>query len=145
MIGLVMSVLIVANVVSGAVVAGYRRIGVLKSIGFTPAQVVTAYLARIGAPALFGCLIGVASATCLPIRCLRKSATIYGSDGQSVPLWVNVRCRRLMFVLVDVAALIPALRARLSAIQAIATGQAPSQGRGYAHTGWPQGCGCRGR
>ena len=35
-IGLAMSVLIVANVVSGAVVAGYRRIGVLKSIGFTP-------------------------------------------------------------------------------------------------------------
>ena len=35
-IGLVMSVLIVANVVSGAVVSGYRRIGILKSIGFTP-------------------------------------------------------------------------------------------------------------
>ncbi|MGA8461795.1 MAG: hypothetical protein WB800_40835, partial [Streptosporangiaceae bacterium] len=33
LIGLVMSVLIVANVVSGAVVAGTRRIGVLKSIG----------------------------------------------------------------------------------------------------------------
>ena len=37
-IGLVMSVLIVANVVSGAVVSGYRRIGILKSIGFTPAR-----------------------------------------------------------------------------------------------------------
>ena len=35
-----MSVLIVANVVTGAVVASYRRIGVLKSIGFSPAQVV---------------------------------------------------------------------------------------------------------
>ena len=35
-----MSVLIVINVVSAAVVAGYRRIGILKSIGFTPGQVV---------------------------------------------------------------------------------------------------------
>jgi len=40
LIGLVMSVLIVANVVSGAVVAGTRRIGVLKSFGFSPGQVV---------------------------------------------------------------------------------------------------------
>jgi hypothetical protein len=36
LLGLVMSVLIVGNVVSGAVVAGYRRIGILKSIGFQP-------------------------------------------------------------------------------------------------------------
>ena len=39
-IALVMSVLIVINVISGAVVAGTRRIGVLKSIGCTPGQVV---------------------------------------------------------------------------------------------------------
>jgi putative ABC transport system permease protein len=44
LIALVMSVLIVANVVSGAVAAGTRRIGVLKSIGFSPGQVVAAYL-----------------------------------------------------------------------------------------------------
>ncbi len=41
-IGLVLSVLTVANVVSGAVAAGYSRIGVLKSIGFTPGQIVAA-------------------------------------------------------------------------------------------------------
>ena len=42
-LGIVMAVLIVANVVGGAVVAGYRRIGILKSLGFTPAQVAAAY------------------------------------------------------------------------------------------------------
>ena len=41
-IALVISVLIVVNVVGGAVVAGTARIGVLKSIGFTPSQVVAA-------------------------------------------------------------------------------------------------------
>jgi putative ABC transport system permease protein len=40
LIGILMAVLIVTNVVSGAVVASYRRIGVLKSVGFSPAQVV---------------------------------------------------------------------------------------------------------
>jgi hypothetical protein len=54
-IGLIMSALIVINVVSGAVVAGYRRIGILKSIGFTPAQVVGSYAGLIAVPAVAGC------------------------------------------------------------------------------------------
>jgi putative ABC transport system permease protein len=131
-IGLVMSVLIVANVVSGAVVASYRRIGVLKSIGFTPAQVVTAYLARVGVPAVAGCALGVALGDFLAQPVLRKSATIYSVGGQSVPVWVDVAAPLLMCALVGLAALAPAMRAgRLSAVQAIATGQAPRQGRGY--------------
>ena len=48
LIGLVMAVLIVGNVISGAVIAQYQRIGVLKSLGLTPAQVVAVYLTRIG-------------------------------------------------------------------------------------------------
>ena len=59
-IGLVLAVLITASVVSAAVVASYRRIGVLKSIGFTPAQVTAAYLAQIGVPALAGAVAGTA-------------------------------------------------------------------------------------
>jgi len=133
LIGLVMAVLIVANVISGAVVASYRRIGVLKSIGFTPAQVVTAYLARVGAPAVAGCVLGVAAGNLLAIPVLRKTATIYSVGGQSVPVWVNAAAPLLMCALVGLAALAPALRAgRLSAIQAIATGHAPRAGRGYA-------------
>ena len=50
LIGLVMSVLIVVNVVSGAVIAGTRRIGVLKSVGFTPAQVVWSTCCRWRCP-----------------------------------------------------------------------------------------------
>jgi hypothetical protein len=54
LIGILMAVLIVADVVSGALVASYRRIGVLKSVGFGPAQVVVSYLVRVGLPALVG-------------------------------------------------------------------------------------------
>ena len=53
-LGLALSALIVANVVSGAVVAGYRRIGVLKSIGFSPGQVVAAYTGQAMVPAIAG-------------------------------------------------------------------------------------------
>jgi putative ABC transport system permease protein len=74
LIGLAMAVLIVGNVVSGAVVASHQRIGVLKSVGLTPAQVVLAYLNRVGWPALAGCVAGVAAGNVLAIPVLRNSA-----------------------------------------------------------------------
>jgi len=132
-IGLVMSVLIVSNVVSGAVVAGYRRIGILKSIGFTPAQVVAAYVGQVVFSAVIGCLAGVALGNLLSAPLLSKTANVYGVGVLTVPTWVSVLVPAAVCVLVGIAALLPALRAgRLSAIQAIATGRAPRSGRGYA-------------
>ena len=132
LIGLAMAVLIVANVVSGAVAAGYYRIGVLKSIGLTPAQVVVAYLSRIGVPALAGCLLGVVAGNLLAVPVLHQSADAYGVGSQSVPWWASVLAPAGMLVLTALAAFGPALRAgRLSATQAIAAGRAPASGRGY--------------
>jgi putative ABC transport system permease protein len=132
-LGLVMSVLIVVNVVSGAVVAGYRRIGIMKSIGFTPGQVVAAYTGQVLAPALAGCLGGVVLGNLLSVPLLRKTANVYGVGALMVPVWVDVAVPIAMCCLVGVAALLPALRAgRLSTVQAIATGRAPRTGRGYA-------------
>ena len=54
-LGLVVAVLIVANVVSGAVVAGFQHIGVLKALGFTPTQVIAVYLTMVSIPAIVGC------------------------------------------------------------------------------------------
>ena len=133
LIGLAMAVLIVANVVSGAVAAGYYRIGVLKSIGLTPAQVVVAYLSRVGVPALAGCVAGVVAGNLLAIPVLHQSADAYGVGRQQVPWWASVVAPAGMLVLTALAALAPALRAgRLSATQAIAAGRAPNPGRGYA-------------
>jgi putative ABC transport system permease protein len=120
-------------VVNGAVVAGYRRIGVLKSIGFTPAQVVAAYVAQAGLPALAGTLAGVVVGNVLSVPLLSQTATIYGVGKLLVPPSVDVGVPLLMCALVGLAALLPALRAgRLSAVAAIATGRAPRTGRGYA-------------
>jgi putative ABC transport system permease protein len=133
LIGLAMAVLIVANVVSGAVAAGYHRIGVLKSIGLTPAQVVVAYVSRVGVPALAGCALGVVAGNLLAVSVLRQSADAYGVGSQSVPWWASVLAPTGMLALTVLAAFAPALRAgRLSATQAIAAGRAPNAGRGYA-------------
>jgi putative ABC transport system permease protein len=133
LIGLAMAVLIVGNVVSGAVVAGYQRIGVLKSVGLTPAQVVLAYLSRVGWPALAGCAAGVVVGNVLAVPVLKGSAGAYGVGSQQVPWWASVLAPAGMFALVLLAGFGPALRAgRLSAAQAIAAGRAPRTGHGYA-------------
>jgi putative ABC transport system permease protein len=132
-IGMVMSVLIVANVVSGAVVAGYRRIGILKSIGFTPAEVVAAYTGQVSVPAVAGCLGGVLLGNLLAVPVLGTTANVYAVGTLGVPAWVDAAVPAAMAFLVAIAATAPALRAgRLSAVQAIAAGRAPRTGRGYA-------------
>jgi putative ABC transport system permease protein len=132
-IGMVMSVLIVTNVVSGAVVAGYRRIGVLKSIGFSPGQVVAAYTSQVLVPAVVGCLGGVVLGNVLAAPLLARTANVFGVGALRVPVWVDVTVPVAMCALVGIAGLLPALRAgRLSAVQAIAAGRAPRAGGGYA-------------
>jgi putative ABC transport system permease protein len=133
-IGLAMAVLIVGNVVSGAVIAGYQRIGVLKSIGMTPAQVVATYLSRIGWPALIGCVFGAVLGNLLAGSVLSQQAAANGATGTATaPWWATAVAVLGMFALTMLAALGPALRAgRLSANQAIAAGRAPRTGHGYA-------------
>jgi len=128
-LALVLAVLVVANVVSGAVVASYRRIGVLKSIGFTPAQVTAVYLAQISIPAVAGAVAGTVLGNwqVLPVLGLFEvqGARVF------VPLWINLAVPLGMLALTGLAAAVPAARAgRLPAVEAITAGQAPPAGRG---------------
>lgn len=131
-LALVLSVLIVINVVGGAVAAGTRRIGVLKSVGFTPAQVVAVYLTLVLVPALAGCVAGVACGNLLSAPLLGQTADVFGVGRLLVPFWVDLAVPAAMMVLVAVAALVPAARAgRFSVVQAIATGRSPRAAHGY--------------
>jgi putative ABC transport system permease protein len=133
LIGLVMSVLIVANVVSGAVTAGTRRIGVLKSVGFSPAQVASVYVLQVAVPAVVGVVLGGVIANLLAVPVLGRTSQVFAVGAQSIPLWVNLAVPLAMLALAAIAALVPASRAgRLSAVQAIATGRAPRPSHGYA-------------
>lgn len=132
LIGLVMAVLIVGNLVSGAVIAQYHRIGVLKALGLTPAQAVAVYLNRIGWPALTGALLGTVAGYLLAQPVLRQSAGADDVGSQSVPAWVLVLAPVGMLAITLLAALGPALRAgRLSSVSALTAGRAPTAGRGY--------------
>jgi ABC-type antimicrobial peptide transport system permease subunit len=131
-LALVISVLIVVNVVSGAVIAGITRIGVLKSLGFTPAQVVASYVLMVAVPGIFGCVAGVACGNLLAIPLLSQQAQVYQVGVLGVPFWVDVTVPLAVLAVTAAGAVLPALRAgRMSAVAAIATGRAPRPAHGY--------------
>lgn len=132
-LGLVMAVLIVANVVSGAVVAGYRGIGILKTLGFTPGQVTAVYVLQVLLPALVGVAVGMVAGYLLATPLLTDTADSYDLPrATGVPLWVDVAVPLGVAAIVCATALASAVRAgRVSAIRAIAMGRAPRAGRGF--------------
>lgn len=133
LLGLLLAVLIVISLVSGAVVAGFRRIGVLKSIGFTPLQVGATYIVQAGIPAAAGVGAGMAAGNWWVTPMLSGPSQLLGVSTQHAPAWIDLAVPAGMALLVVLAASVPALRAgRLSAIAAIAAGQAPKAGHGYA-------------
>ncbi|MFC1406754.1 MULTISPECIES: ABC transporter permease [Streptacidiphilus] len=130
-LGLLMSVIIIASVVSGAVGAQIRRIGILKSIGLTPGQVVRAYLAQALIPSSVGAVIGVVLGNVLAMPLMGDTAQMYGGSASAVTWWIDLAVPAAALVLVAVAALVPALRAgRLRTVEALAVGRAPRTGRG---------------
>ncbi|WP_030392608.1 FtsX-like permease family protein [Kitasatospora purpeofusca] len=137
-LGLIVSVLIVGNVVSGAVVSGFRHIGVLKALGFTPNQVTAVYLVMVTVPAVIGSALGSVIGGLVGKKLVHQAFFgIFGNDlvidRAAVPTWVHPVVLLGMPVLVAVSALVPALRARrLPAAVAIGAGGVQRTGRGLA-------------
>jgi len=131
-LGLIVAVVIVGNVVSGAVVAGFRHIGVLKALGFTPRQVVAVYVTMVSVPAVVGCVLGAVVGLFAVRPVLADGFDDLGlGGGVGVRSWVWAVVLLGMPLLVVVTAFVPAVRAhRLSAAEAISAGSAPRAGRG---------------
>jgi putative ABC transport system permease protein len=130
-LGLAMSVLIIGIVVSGAVGAATRRIGILKSLGFTPAQVTRAYVAQALIPAAVGAALGVVLGNLAAIPVLSDEGNAFGTGTPHLAPWVSVVVPIGALVAVALTALVPSLRAgRLRSVDAIAVGRTPVAGRG---------------
>lgn len=136
-LALVVSILIVANVVSGAVVAGFRNIGMLKALGFTPNQVMAVYLVMVIVPSVIGCVLGAVLGNVVARPLLEEAFARFGASDIGVDLWVNGAALLAMPAVVVLAALVSALRARrLPAAAAISAGSAPRLGRALTVQRW---------
>ncbi|MFF2779251.1 ABC transporter permease [Streptomyces sp. NPDC058052] len=128
---LVMSVLVVGNVVASAVGTGTRRIGVLKAVGFTPAQVVRAYVGQALVPAAVGTAAGVLAGHLLAVPVLAEAEEVYGTTSLAVAPSVDLAVAGGVLALVAATAWASARRAgRLRTVDALAVGRAAPAGRG---------------
>ncbi|MET8982732.1 FtsX-like permease family protein [Streptomyces sp. NPDC004539] len=130
-LGLVMSALVVGNVVAAAAGSAPRRIGILKAVGFTPGQVVRAYVAQALVPAACGAVLGVVAGRLLAVPVLAETEEVYGSTSPAVAPWVDAAVLAGALGLVAVTAWAGAWRAgRLRTVDALAAGRAARPGRG---------------
>lgn len=133
-LGILVAVLIVANVVGGAVVSGFRHIGILKALGFSPGQVLGVYLVMISVPSVLGCALGTLAGNLLAHPFFQfvftgpNAGVLHDSVG--IAPWVNALALLGMPLVCVLAALGPSMRARrMSAARAISAGSAPRAGR----------------
>ncbi|TVT31539.1 FtsX-like permease family protein [Amycolatopsis rhizosphaerae] len=139
-LALAVAALIVTNVVSGAVITGFRHIGVLKAIGFTPNQVLAVHLVMVSVPTLAGTALGTVCGDMIASPVLGHAFEAFGPVEIDVAGWVNVVVLLGMPALVALAAILPALRARrLSATEAISSGRRRGTGRGLRVQRWLSG------
>ncbi|MFC9132376.1 ABC transporter permease [Streptomyces sp. NPDC057099] len=130
-LGLVMSVLIVGNIVASAVGTGTRRIGILKAVGFTPAQVVRAYVGQALIPAAAGTALGVLAGHLLAVPVLAETEEVYGTSSLAIAPGVDLAVIAGVLGLVAATAWASAWRAgRLRTVDALAVGRTASAGRG---------------
>src|SRR5579864_3539695 len=135
---LLASAFIVVNLVGGAVIAGTRDIGIMKSIGFTPLQVVRAYAGQMMIPAAVGCLAGVPAGILLSQPFLSSTAHAFCLP-RTFGIAPGVDALGLGVILLVVAgtSVLASLRAgRQSAAAAIAAGSAPSAIGGSSRARW---------
>src|SRR2546429_2706073 len=118
---------IVATLVTGIVISAYREIGIMKAIGFMPAEVVGVFALQIVIPALAACMLGIPLATIVSQPLLANSSHALGlSYTPSFSIGMDLMILAAGLLVVATAATLPALRAGLlKPIAAIAKASAP--------------------
>ena len=130
-LGVLLAVITLASAVNASVASSLRRIGILKALGCTPAQVMRAYSMQ----ALIPCVLGVAAGTALGTL---GSTSLLSNTGQAMStgtpplaLWVELLVPIAALGLVVGTALLAAGRAgRMSVLAALTAGRTPGKGRG---------------
>ncbi|WP_433303959.1 ABC transporter permease [Actinoplanes sp. CA-030573] len=131
LIGLALAALVIGNVAAGTVASATRRIGVMKALGLTPAQVVRACLAQALIPGLIGAVLGVVAGNLLAVPLTADVADLFGTVPMSVTPWVDAAAIVAAALVIAATAAPAAWRAaRLRTVDALAVGRTPHSGRG---------------
>ncbi len=136
-VGLIISALIIGNVVSGAVISSYRDLGIMKTLGMTPSQVIMVMALQIVLVALVGGLVGVPLGMFASQPFLQKTAHALGLPAPFTAAIPSMIAVLLTILLIATATSIGASwrAGRQSAVSAITMGTSPSRS-GSRLAGW---------
>ncbi len=125
---LLVAAFIIVNATSARVLTQYRDFGILKAIGFTPAQVAAVFLvAQAGLALLAGATGALAGAAYSPVMLDDAARALRTVPPGPWSLAVIAGAASAVTVLAGVATLVPALKAgRLPAVQAIVSRYGPA-------------------
>ena len=122
---------IVGSVVAGSVLSNYREIGIAKSLGFTPNQVIGIYSGQMIVPTLIGGLLGVPLGAMASRPFLDDAARTLGLPAPAIfDPTVAVAVAAALAMIVLLASFLPTLRAAHSdSMRAMVLGAAPGSTR----------------
>lgn len=124
---------LMANAIGQAVRSQTRRIGLLKAVGFTRAQVAGTYLVEQLGLAVVGSLFGLGAGLLVARASLRQIAMQYGERSLQTPLWIVATVPLIVLTVTVVCTILPVRRAaRVDTITAIRTGSATRPRRSAA-------------
>ena len=122
---------IVGSVVAGTVLSSYRDVGIMKALGFTPAEVVAIFIGQMVLTALAGAIIGIPVGALASRPLLSTAAAETGLPVQDfVDPLTDLAVLLGIVLLVVIAAFVPAIRAaRTDSVRAISLGLSPTGSR----------------
>ncbi len=131
-LGLLAAAFVISNVVAGVVIADRRQMGIMKSIGFTPAQVTAVLVTEVLIPVAVGAVLGIALGTMASRPFLRETADALGLPTVFTDAaLVDIGVLGVVVLIALAASILPSTRAgRMSAVSAIALGTGPTGNRG---------------
>lgn len=130
-LGLVLAVTILVSTVNASIAAAARRIGILKALGCTPAQVVRTYCLQALIPCVLGVAVGTALGTLGASQLLGSTGRALDTGTPPLKLWPELVVPLGALALVAGTAVLAAGRAgRMSVLEALSAGHTPGAGRG---------------
>ena len=130
-LGVLLAVITLAGAVNASVASSLRRIGILKALGCTPAQVMRAYSMQALIPCVFGVAVGTTLGTLGSTSLLNNTGQAMSTGTPPLALWVELLVPIAALGLVVGTALLAAGRAgRMSVLAALTAGRTPGKGRG---------------
>jgi putative ABC transport system permease protein len=115
------------NVITGARLAGYREIGVLQAIGFSPRRVSAVFLGMIVVPALSGCVLGGIAGAAGALVASASNAQIQVALPVLHAVEGAVLAALSVLLVAVLACWIPSRKAsRIQLVRALAVGNAPA-------------------